>query len=161
MPQKKQSEKIQEILEEVLDKNTDLDSMRLSYITEHYPNLFGLSLDEIYKKVENDKKMKDALEIIDIMSKNTNNILIKLNHLLKYQDRNVKVLKIEDEIKKIQAKENISVKEFTEKYGLGKTSQQNYRMRKDDPLPFHQITFGGKISYNVEEVEKWFQNQHK
>ncbi|MCD4668004.1 MAG: hypothetical protein K8R44_05385 [Sulfurimonas sp.] len=62
---------------------------------------------------------------------------------------------------KIQAKKYITVKEFEEIYSVSKTSQQNYRGRIYDPLPYHQKVFRGKILYNVQEVEQWFENQYK
>ena len=61
----------------------------------------------------------------------------------------------------IQEKKYITVKEFEEVYNVSKTSQQNYRGRLYDPLPYHQKVQGGKIVYVVEEVENWFANQHK
>ena len=89
------------------------------------------------------------------------NPLVKLNHLLVKEEQYKEVLDIEQQMKKIQSKKNITVKEFTEIYNVSKTSQQNYRGRIHDPLPYHQKVEGGKITYNVEEVEKWFENQHK
>ena len=62
---------------------------------------------------------------------------------------------------KIHTKENITVKEFEIKYNVSKSSQQQYRGRLYDPLPYHQKVRKGKIVYVVEEVEKWFKNQHK
>ena len=54
-----------------------------------------------------------------------------------------------------------TVKEFAKIYDISKTSQQNYRTRLQDPLPYHQKVEGGKITYVVDEVEKWFENQHQ
>jgi hypothetical protein len=65
------------------------------------------------------------------------------------------------EMTKIQSKKYITVKEFSEIYSISKTSQQNYRGRIHDPLPYHQKVEGGKISYIVEEVKNWLENQHK
>ena len=87
--------------------------------------------------------------------------LITLNRLLKKEEQNKEVLDIEQQMKKIQSKKNITVKEFSEIYNVSKTSQQNYRGRIHDKLPYHQKVEGGKIVYVVEEVEKWFENQHK
>jgi len=87
--------------------------------------------------------------------------LIELNNLLNKEEQYKEVLDIEQQMKKIQAKKNITVKEFVDIYSIGKTSQQNYRGRIHDPLPYHQKVEGGKITYNVEEVEQWFDNQHK
>lgn len=87
--------------------------------------------------------------------------LIKLNSLLDKKDQIKEIVDLEQQMKKIQAKKFITVKEFTEIYNISKTSQQNYRGRMHDPLPYHQKVAGGKIVYVVEEVEKWFENQHK
>jgi len=66
-----------------------------------------------------------------------------------------------ENITNLQAKKNITVKELAKLYNISKTSQQNYRSRLNDPLPYHQKVEGGKITYIVEEVEKWLENQHK
>ena len=86
---------------------------------------------------------------------------MKLNHLLDRQEQYNEVLEIEKAMAKMQAKKNITVKEFAEIYNISKTTQQNLRGRLYDPLPHHQKVAGGKIVYVVEEVEKWFENQHK
>ena len=44
----------------------------------------------------------------------------------------------EEEIKKIQAKKYITVKEFTKIYNISRSSQANYRGRLHDALPYHQ-----------------------
>lgn len=87
--------------------------------------------------------------------------LITLNKLLKKEEQNKEVLDIEQQMRKIQAKRNITVNEFIDIYSVSKTAQQNYRSRLNDPLPYHQKVKAGKIIYVVEEVEKWFENQHK
>lgn len=61
----------------------------------------------------------------------------------------------EKEIKKIQAKKYINVKEFAEIYNMCKSSQAGYRGRLNEPLPYHQKVERGKIIYNVVEVEIW------
>ncbi len=83
----------------------------------------------------------------------------KTNYLKK--DRIETIITLEQEMRKIQAKKYITVSEFTEMYNVGKTSQQNYRGRLYDALPYHQKVSKGKIIYVVDEVEKWFANQHK
>lgn len=75
--------------------------------------------------------------------------------------KNERVIEVEQEIQRIQVKKNITVSEFAAIYNISKTSQQNYRGRLHDPLPYHQKVEGGKIVYVVEEVEKWFDNQYK
>ena len=66
-----------------------------------------------------------------------------------------------ENIEMLQAKKNVTVKELAEIYNISKTSQQNYRARLYNPLPYHQKVEGGKITYIVDEIEKWLENQHK
>jgi len=87
--------------------------------------------------------------------------LVRLNNLLKKSDQFDEVLEIEKNMKKIQSKKYITVKEFSEIYNISKTSQQDYRGRHNDPLPYHQKVMGGKITYIVKEIEQWLENQHK
>ncbi len=93
--------------------------------------------------------------------KKLDNQLVNLNLLLPYLERDKEVIMIDQEMKKIQAKNNITVKEFTEIYNISTSSQRDYRSRLQDALPYHQKISGGKIVYVVEEVEIWFENQHR
>jgi hypothetical protein len=87
--------------------------------------------------------------------------LIKLNNLLDKQLQNQEVIQIEKNMAKLHSKKNLTVKEFEEKYNMSKSSQTQYRSRLRDPLPYHQKVQGGNITYAVEEVERWLENQHK
>lgn len=107
-------------------------------------------LEQFYEE----EKFKGKFDIIRVN-------VVKLNELLDKQEQIKEVVDLAEEMKKIQVKKNITVKEFSEIYNISKTSQQNYRGRLHDPLPYHQKVEGGKIVYVVDEVEKWFQNQHK
>jgi len=81
--------------------------------------------------------------------------LIKLNNLLKQEERYQEILDIEKQMIKIQVKKNISVKEYTDIYGDSDTSQKNDRGLVNNPLPYNQKVKNGKITYNVDEVEEW------
>ena len=87
--------------------------------------------------------------------------LIKLNSLLKYEDKYKEIFEIEAEMRKIQAKKYITTDEMVEIYNMSISSQRDYRGRLNDPLPFNQKKFRGKITYTVEEIEKWLKNQGK
>ena len=87
--------------------------------------------------------------------------LIKLNSLLKYEDKYKEVLDIEAEMRKIQAKKYITTDEMVEIYNISISSQRDYRGRLNDPLPFNQRKFRGKITYTVVEIEQWLKNQGK
>jgi hypothetical protein len=87
--------------------------------------------------------------------------LVKLNNLLKVEDRKSEILKIEAKMSKIQHKKLINVKEFTELYGFSSDWQKNRRGRLNDHLPYNQNMVNGKITYNIDEVEIWFENNHK
>ncbi|RXJ98805.1 hypothetical protein CRU98_08550 [Arcobacter sp. CECT 8986] len=86
--------------------------------------------------------------------------LVKLNNLLEEKEKYQEILEIEKEMTKIQAKKIISVKEFTEIYGYSSDWQKNRRGRIHDHLPYVQTTRGGKITYNVRDVEIWFENNN-
>ncbi len=65
-------------------------------------------------------------------------------------------------MRKIQEKDIINVKEYTEIYGDSKTTQKNDRGKRNNPLPYHQKVEGGKITYKVSEIEEWqVNNNHK
>ena len=87
--------------------------------------------------------------------------LIKLNNLLKFSEQFNEVLEIEKQMTKIQAKKYITTKEMEEIYNVSVSSQKDYRGRLNDPLPFIQKVFRGKITYTVEDIEKWLKNQNK
>ena len=87
--------------------------------------------------------------------------LIKLNNLLKFSEQFNEVLEIEKQMTKIQAKKYITTKEMEDIYNISVSSQKDYRGRLNDPLPFNQKVFRGKITYTVEDIEKWLKNQNK
>jgi hypothetical protein len=87
--------------------------------------------------------------------------LIKLNFFLSKQDQSEEILQIEKNMVRLHGKKYLSVKELEEKYTMSKSSQQQYRSRLYDSLPYHQKVEGGKIVYIVDEVERWLENQHK
>lgn len=64
-------------------------------------------------------------------------------------------------MRKIQAKKYITTDEMEEIYNISISSQRDYRGRLNDPLPFNQNKFRGKITYTVEEVEKWIKNNNR
>jgi hypothetical protein len=138
-----------------------IDTTEIREVIEHileYRSKEIFENENIYTNTY-DYKEKDRLNAITIDK--YDKPLVKLNNLLKQEYQYKEVLEIEKQMMKIQSKKNISVKEFAEIYNVSKTSQQNYRGRIHDPLPYHQKVEGGKIVYNVEEVERWFENQHK
>jgi len=110
--------------------------------------------------LESEKK-RDGNDIWDEFVTDFDLPLIKLNNLLGKQDQSEEILQIEKNMAKLHGKKYLSVKEFEEKYNMSKSSQQQYRSRLYDSLPYHQKVEGGKIIYIVDEVEKWFENQHK
>lgn len=87
--------------------------------------------------------------------------LIKLNNLLGIPDKKPEIVDLEQQMKKIQAKRYITIAQFSEIYNISKTSQQNYRARINDPLPYIQTVSKGKITYDVEEVNKWLERNNK
>ncbi len=148
---KKSKDTIKEVIEELLKLRTE---------KLHQDRIVQLSSYSSDKKNYDDKRKamkKHQLKTISMFDKP----LVKLNHLLDKKEQNKEVIDLEQQMKKIQAKKYISVKELSEIYNISKTSQQNYRSRLHDSLPYHQKVEGGKITYIVEEIEKWLENQHR
>ena len=69
-------------------------------------------------------------------------------------------LNTSEELKKIQVKKYITVKEFTEMYSFGKDWQTNRRSRLHDRLPSIQTIRNGKILYEVARINQWFENNN-
>lgn len=160
-------EKIKEIIEDLLelrqkryDEHIDLltrESHALDMMNDSASRSFieEAMIELGYKKEENpDTILEEFISDFD-------RPLVKLNNLLSIKERNQKVIEIEQQLARLNSKKILTVKEFNDKYNIGKTSQQNYRQRLHDPLPYHQKVEGGKITYNVEEVERWLENQYK
>jgi len=101
-----------------------------------------LFLNKAFEEIEKDRNEK-----------------IDFNQLKKEAEK--EILEVQKQMAKIQAKKIISVREFTDIYGDSKTTQQNYRGRMHDPLPYEQKVEGGKVTYIVEKVEQWKANQYK
>ncbi len=64
-----------------------------------------------------------------------------------------------DLIRAIKEKKFISVKEFEILYNISKRTQQNLRTRFRNPLPSKQNGRGGKVFYDIAEVDKWLENE--
>ena len=64
------------------------------------------------------------------------------------------------EIKKIQEKEYITIKEFTAIYSFSPTWQKTRRSSPKARIPFIQTKKGGKILYDVEKIKQWFLNNN-
>jgi len=133
----------EQYMEEVQDR-----SNFLNYLTQEYEQISNDDLDEIYNQM-------------DKYEQKYFNLLFEVINLLKSENKDKTLIGLEQELKNIQVKKNITVSEFTKIYNVSKSSQANYRGRLYDALPFHQKVSGGKITYIVKEVENWFSNQHK
>lgn len=83
-----------------------------------------------------------------------------INKLLEEIDEEFDIVKVKKDMAKIHSKEVISVKEFKEKYGYSPEWQKNRRGRIHNSLPFIQTVEGGKITYNVKDVNIWFENEN-
>lgn len=76
------------------------------------------------------------------------------------EDRSLDVKEFELNIKEIQDKKYINVKEFQLVYGYSPEWQKNRRSRMYNTLPYIQTVEGGKITYNVKDVNIWFENEN-
>lgn len=135
----------------------DLLKLRKQEITKNEflekPSIQSEEFQSLNDKIK-EQNDKNTIEAFDIP-------LVRLNNLLQKADQFDEVLEIEKHMRKIHSKKYITVKEMTEIYNIAKTSQQDYRGRQYNALPYHQKVMGGKITYVVEEVDHWLVNQHK
>ena len=97
-------------------------------------------------------------KVFEEIEKNRNE---KIDFDLLKREAEQEVLEVQKHMAKIQSKKFITIKEYTDIYGASKTSQQGYRGRRKNPLPYKQEVEGGKILYSIEEVEKWRDNGYK
>lgn len=61
-------------------------------------------------------------------------------------------------LQKTQVKKFINVEDFEQIFGFSKSSQQNFRSRLYNPIPFLQPKKKGKIIYELEKVKDWLSN---
>lgn len=149
----KEKEVIKDIIENILKiRKNHLFSQELMKETD-----FEYRDEKVPEDIIKERRRRRKQRTIDIYDVQ----LVKLNNLLKDTEKFDEVNEIEQEIIKIQSKNNITTKEFAEIYNISISSQKDYRGRLNDPLPFHQKVARGTIVYVVEEVEKWFKNQYK
>lgn len=146
---KRTKETIQEVIEEILD-------IRKAQVINDWLEKNAPTSENAGKRTKAHSKHKH-----DVIYKQLDNTLVKLNGLLSKKDQYLEVLDIEEQMRKMQAKKYITRKEFADIYNISISSQDVYRGRLYDPLPYHQKVAGGKVVYVVDEVEKWFANQHK
>lgn len=159
-------EAIKEIIEDLLkirknqyDQHIDLlieKSWAEDIMNDGRKPLFKEILHEI-----NGTKEKDAEEIWEDFVTEFDAPLVKLNNLLEFKDRNDEVLEIEKNMARLNSKKILTVKDLEERYSISQSTQKQYRSRLYNALPYHQKVQNGKITYNVDEVERWLENQHK
>lgn len=149
------------------DKQYFMDNINPAYKMSESEEFKSFSKEEQLNVLLIELDKQQQIELTDFLHSN-NYTAYKETQLKKKHSKNRNKLYSQfykedttSQIEKIQAKNNITIKEFVEIYNISKTSQQSYRSRLYDSLPYHQKVEGGKIVYVVEEVENWFANQHK
>jgi hypothetical protein len=102
-------------------------------------------------------------KVFEEIEKNENKENEKIDFDQLKRDAEQEVLEVQKYMAKLQSKQLITIKEFTELYGASKTSQQDYRGRKSNknPLPYRQEKEGGRILYDKDEIRKWRENGYK
>lgn len=153
---KKQIETIKEILKEFKEYDKNFFNKKTEFLIDN--NCIDLNGD---LEDNIDEKIDKVIDIFEYIENKNYQLLIKINNLLNEKEKDKDINKLEEEIKLIQNKKYITVKEFEKMFNISSSSQRDYRSRIKNPLPYHQKVEGGKIVYVVDEVEKWFSNQHK
>ncbi len=147
------NKKEKEIIKSTIDNLLEIRHKEMNRKTTTYGDFIAYEED----KGTTDEDVHNARELYIAIE----NELIKLNSLLNIEDKNQEVIDIEQQMKKIQVKKYITTDEMKEIYNISISSQKDYRGRLNDPLPFTQKKFRGKIIYIVEDIEKWLKSQNK
>lgn len=141
---------IQEAIKDIIEyRNEELDELfKVSFVKDQ--SLIKKNVNPMYHNARTLTKYYKTI--------------IKLNNLLNVDEK----INIAEEMEKIQAKKYITVKEFEEIYNISSSSQKGLRGRINDPLPFTQKRdlngkriSGAKIIYDVNEIEKWMDNNYR
>ena len=161
-----------------IEKNVSSLIKQLEFINNEFQNLFSkygvnkpivkpLNLEDFggeRERLINSDGYKYARELTELIRNNFRKIkesALCLSELLEDNKREFYQNQIKSiDIEKIQKKKYITTKEFVEIFGFSEDWQKNRRARIRDRLPFIQTIDGGKITYNVEEIEIWFENNN-
>lgn len=118
---------------------------------------------KILKKIEEPKgalKYYGDINYINIIQDITKQV-IELNNTLDKEEQLKEVADLEQEIKNIQAKRYISPKELSQLLpNMSISQQQTYRGRLKNKIPYHQATSRGGVTYIVEDVKEWMENNN-
>jgi len=104
---------------------------------------------------------KEDIELINKLNRKYKQELQELKKNNQLTNIEFKTHDFDDEQKRIQSKKYITPKEFQKIYNISTTRQGELRSVITNPLPFHQIAKRGKVTYNIEEVEKWLENCYR
>ena len=105
---------------------------------------------------------KQKLETISAMENfyesKKDNLYLRLDNSKK--DELISLYK-ENNLLKIVKQRYITVKEFKIMFGDSIDTQEVFRTRVDDPIPYIQVNEGGKIKYDLQKVTKWMERYEK
>lgn len=148
------NKKTEEVIKEVIEDILELRKKKLR--TDIYDDT-----SFFYPNEESQRERKERIKYRQKRTMKEFDIpLIKLNNILKKEEQYAEVIEIEKQMKKLQSKKYINVKEFTEIFGFSSDWQKNRRARIRNRLPFIQTVNSGKITYCVEEIKVWFENHN-
>lgn len=152
------NEELKKIIKDFKNFDGDILDKSLFYLADIGYLEFGIGEVEV---CDNPKEGHDELnDIFEWIENGNAKLLIRLNNLLEEKDKDKDIIKLEEKMNEIQAKRIISVREFTKIYNYSSDWQKNRRSRIKDRLPFIQVTENGKITYNVKDIEIWFENNN-
>lgn len=89
------------------------------------------------------------------------NQTIILNNTLDKEEQLKEVSDLQQEMEILQAKRYISPKELSQLLpNMSISQQQTYRGRIKNKIPYHQATSRGGVTYIVEDVKEWMENNN-
>lgn len=151
-------------LKKIIEDYKNFDGDIFQKIVDYYIKIYYLDYDILDGGLElsgdEDEELEAIWSIFEWINHGNGKLLVRLNNLLEENEKDKDIIKLEDLMKELQSKKVITVKEFTKIYGYASDWQKNRRSRIRDRLPYVQTVDGGKITYNVNDVEVWFENNN-
>lgn len=136
------------------------------YINNNIDNGVEDNPDEVLRIIKNTIPPLGALDYYsDYYYSNLINSIIEqavlLNKTLDKQEQIKEVTDLEQEMKVLQIKKYVSPKELSKLLPkMSISQQQGYRGRLKDKIPYHQSKSRGGITYIVEDVKEWMENNN-
>ena len=141
------------VIDYLRDNTIEIDDINIQILLSHFLQYQATleNKDFIFKLLQNDAN-------VETLTLQFTKLVLSILHKIKNSEitlKDIRYRKIPEE------KKFLTRQEFANKYGYSITWQDGKKGRLNDPIPFIQLGgFRHKIIYNVDNVEKWMENNH-